>query len=257
MFKILNNEIYKIFAHKRIYIFMGIVFAVALFILTGAVLTNNLLLGRNSGQVFPLQIFDGEASFIIPILIIMLISSLVTDEYADGSIKLPLLREVSRNKLLLGKTGAAVVVTALILIFLLIMSYIFGIAFFGWGNKFLVKGLTLSPGRGIMFTLLVYVLSIISYTSFAMIILLLSVLVDNSGSVVGIGVGILIALLFIGQVFPEASLYLIPSYFNTFNLLTSGMDVKRIVIGFLFVMTVGLIFYILSITAFNRKDILT
>ncbi len=257
MFKVLSNEVYKLFAHKRIYIFMGIISIVAIFILIGAVLTNNLFLGKTSGQTFPLQIFDGEASIVMPILVILLITNLVTDEYADGTIKLPLLRKISRNKLLLGKIGAVVVVITLLLVFSFILGYILGIAFFGWGDQFIIKGDVLSSGKGIIFTLLVYGLSIISYISFGMIILLFAVLIDNSGSVVGIGMGILIVLLLVSQIFPDISLYLVSSYFNTFNLLTSGVEIKRIVFGFLIISAVGIVFYILSVIAFNRKDILT
>ena len=80
--------------------------------------------------------------------------------------------------------------------------------------------------------------------------------IQNSGAVVAIGMSILLSSLVIGQVFVKLSPYLITSYFNTFSLLTSALEIKRIVLGFTIVIFYGVIMYALSSLIFNRKDIL-
>lgn len=271
--RVIKNEVYKLFAKKRIYVFMGILFAVALFVLAGALFTRNIFkpavpqqggtqdlvlssLGKGSGQTFPLTLFNGVASFVLPVLVIILVSSLITDEYADGSLKLPLLRQVSRSKLLLGKAGALAVTLLILLLFLLVLGYGLGIGFLGWDDQFLLKGTVLSSGQGIALIFLTYGLSILSLLSFGMVILLFAVLISNSGSVVGIGTGILFASLLVGEALPETSPYLISTYFNTYRFLTSGLEPREIITGCFIIAAYGIGFYILSLFIFKRKDLL-
>ena len=256
MVKIISNEINKIFYRKTIYIFVTILLLITLFNLIGAIVTNNYMSVKDSGQTFPLTLFNAVASFIIPIFIIVLIGNMITDEYNDGSLKLSLLRPISRNQLLLGKLSSMLIVCMTLLMFLLVIGYALGIAVFGLGDGFFIKGRDLSLTQGILFTLLTYGLSLISYLSFGTLILFISMVIQNSGAVVAIGMSILLSSLVIGQVFVKLSPYLITSYFNTFSLLTSALEIKRIVLGFTIVIFYGVIMYALSSLIFNRKDIL-
>ena len=274
MIKIIYNEVYKLLARKKIYIFMAIILIVSLFSLASALITNGIFkptnpnadtamqsqilssLGRFNGQSFPLTLFGGVMSTILPIFVVILIANMVTDEYTDGSLKLPLLRQVSRNELLIGKLVSLTVVMILMMLFLILLGSGLGTAFFGWGDRFLIKGRAISSSQGFIFTLLIYGSSLISLVSFGMVILLFAVLLDNSGSVVAIGMGILFSSLFLGQVLPETSPYLISSYFNTYELFTSQTGLKEVALGFLVILTYGIGFLIPSIFIFKRKDLL-
>ena len=274
MIKIIYNEVYRLLARKKIYIFMAIILIVSLFSLASALITNGIFkptnpnadtamqsqilssLGRFNGQSFPLTLFGGVMSTILPIFVVILIANMVTDEYTDGSLKLPLLRQVSRNELLIGKLVSLTVVMILMMLFLILLGYGLGTAFFGWGDRFLIKGRAISSSQGFIFTLLIYGSSLISLVSFGMVILLFAVLLDNSGSVVAIGMGILFSSLFLGQVLPETSPYLISSYFNTYELFTSQTGLKEVALGFLVILTYGIGFLIPSIFIFKRKDLL-
>ena len=137
MIKIIYNEVYKLLARKKIYIFMAIILIVSLFSLASALITNGIFkptnpnadtamqsqilssLGRFNGQSFPLTLFGGVMSTILPIFVVILIANMVTDEYTDGSLKLPLLRQVSRNELLIGKLVSLTVVMILMMLFLI------------------------------------------------------------------------------------------------------------------------------------------
>lgn len=256
MINIIQNEISKIFSRKKIYIFISILFIVALINLLNSLITRNLFASQDYGQTFPLLLFDSVASLVIPIFVVVLIASMVTDEYLDGSLKLTLLRKVSRNQLLLGKMGALFVVLFLLLLFLLIVGYTIGISFFGWGKVFLLKGKELSSSQGILFTLSVYTTSLLSYISFGMIILLFSVTIDNSGSVVALGLVTLISWVFIGEIFHKISPYLITDYFNTYNLFISNPSKEKIIFSFGVIFLYSISFYLLSFKIFNNKDLL-
>lgn len=252
----MKNEIIKLLARKRIQIFALILIILTLFNLGAALITNTKISGLSYGQVFPLTLFTSAASIIIPTFIIVLMTNLVTDEYVDGSLKLLLLRQSSRRKILLGKMIALTIVILMLLLLLMVMGYVLGSVFLGWRENLVIKGETYSKVQGLALTALIYITSIVSYVSFSMTILLFAILFDNSGSVVGIGAATLLASLTVSQLFPKLSPFLISSYFNTYNIITSGVGIEKIVAGFLILLAYGIIFYIISCHVFKRKDIL-
>lgn len=276
MANVIWNEIYKLLARKKIYIFAVILIVVCLFSLCSALITNSIFksasphanadmqsqvmyaLGKINGQSIPLAMFDGiTSSIILPVFIIILITDMVTDEYAEGTLKLPLLRQVGRYELLSSKLGALAVILMLMLLLMLIMGYGLGTAIFGWGDAFLIRGRGLSSSQGLLFTLLVYGSSLISMISFGMVILMFSVLFNNSGTVVGIGMAALFSSTMFGAVFPEVNSYLLSGYFNTYRFFTSYTGIEEIASGFLIVLTYGIVSLILSLLVFKRKNLLT
>lgn len=256
MIRIVKNELYKLFARKKIFTFGIVIFVISLLILGESLLTNSKMPGVSTGQAFSIILLGGMASFVFPIMIVLLVTSLVTDEYMDGSLKLVLVRPVKRNEYLLGKVYAYLIIIAVFLFILLILGYIVGTIFFGWGDTLMIKGEEISSAKGIFLVIIVYALSLIPYFSFGMVIMFFAVLLDNSGSTVGIGSSLLIATFIIQQLVPDASPYLISSYFNTFYVVTSGMDAITIFLRFLLILSYGIIFYNLSQAVFKRKDIL-
>ncbi len=256
MTRLIMNEVIKIFHQKKVYIFFAILFIISLFNLAGTAITNRYLSGNNYGQTFPLILFDGVSNIIIPMFVIVLITSLFSDEYADGSLKLPLLRKVSRNQLLLSKMGAIGIVVLIFLLVLLILGYGLGISFFGWGDQFVLKSKSFEPYEGVMLTLFTYGISLISYLSFGMMILFLAVIINNSASVVAVSTGILFTSLVSDYIIPKAAPYLITNYFNTYRLFALDFEFKKLLAGLIVILTYGLGFYLTSISIFNRKDIL-
>lgn len=256
MINIVKNEIIKLFGRRKIQIFVLVLIILTLFNLGTALITNAKISGLSYGQIFPLTLFTSVSSIIIPIFIIILVTSLVTDEYADGSLKLLLLRQASRRKVLSGKMIAITFIILVQLLLLMVMGYVLGSAFLGWGENLVIKGETYSGIQGLVLTFLIYLTSMVSYVSFGMIILLFAILFDNSGSVVGIGSAMLLLSIIAGQLFPDITPFLISSYFNTYNIITSGVGFFKIVSGFLIISAYGIIFYILSCHVFKKKDIL-
>lgn len=259
MFSIVKNEIYKLFARKTLYIFIGIMLMVVFFNIVSTLATNNTAFGKSYGETFPITLLETVASIIMPMFIIVTVSSLVGDEYGEGTLKLTLLQKVSRSKLLFGKVCALGVVILILLLILLILGYGLGIILFGWGGELLVKGKYLTSSQGVLLTLLSYGLSFIPYLSFGMVILLVSILIKSGGTTNAIGMGILFFSLFLDIAFPELSNYLIliSSYFNTYRTITMQENSNTVILGFLIIFVYGIVLYILSLKILNKQDLLT
>ena len=256
MIRLIMNEVIKLFHQKKVYIFFAVILVISLFNLLGTISTRGYLSGYNYGQSFPLIIFDGVSNIIFPMFVVVIIAGLFSDEFSDGSLKLPLLRKINRNELLLAKMGALGVMILIFLFVTMILGYVFGILFFGWGQDFVLKSKSFEVYEGILLTLFTYGISLISYMSFGMIILFLAVTIINSASVVVVGTGILFALHFSDYFYPKATPYLITSYFNTYRLLALEFDIINLIIGFLVIITYGVVFYAASIGIFKKKDLL-
>lgn len=268
MSNIIVNEVYKLLARKKIYIFMVILFLLVLIMTISTSITNKAFRSSNlnanqaispmqiNGQSFPITLLDGIISFALPIMVIILVADIVTGEYAEGSLRLPLLRQVSRTQLLLSKVCALAAAIMILLFFTAVLGYILGTVVLGWGDKFLLKSMALPPSYGILFTLSIYGFSVLPLLSFGMIILLFSVMLSNEGAVISTGMGILITLMVINEMFYKISPYLINNYFNVYNLISSGSGIENIFMALIIILIYGVLFYILSISIFKKRDIL-
>lgn len=272
MINILTNELYKIMARKKLYIFLGIIFLAALLIGLSTLHANNILssqptqgeegLGnllafpRDNAQNFPMILLEGVSGFIIPIMVVTFVADMVADEYSEGTLKLPLLRQISRNQLLLGKVVALYSMLLLVLLFVMLIAYGTGLVLLGWGPHFTMKVITFSPGQGILFTIFIYFISALPQLAFGMVVLLFSVLLSSSGEVTGIGVGLLFILSILGSIVNDAAPFLVSGYFNLPRLFYSGFDPIVLGTGALVVSIYGFGFYALSRFVFMRKDIL-
>lgn len=209
-----------------------------------------------NGQSFPISFLESIVTFILPDMVIILVADIVTGEYQDGSIKLCLTRDISRTQLLFAKALALFFIIGSLLIFAMLASYIMGIIALGWGNEFIIKNITMPSGFSVLFTLLIYVFSTIPLFSFGMIIMFFSIISLNEGALVSIGIGILVTLMIANEVFSSISPFIINSYFNIFNMISSEGINASIIMGLFMTLLYAVIFYSLSLIIFKRKDIL-
>lgn len=256
MIRVIGNEMKKILSQKTIYVFSTAVIFVIFLNILGALITNNTALGKNYGETFPVTIFEGLAGVVIPIFIVAMVSNMVAEEYSEGTIKLTLLSRVSRSRLLTGKLLALGIILSIFLILMLLLGYGIGVALLGWGGEFMVKGRALTPGQGIVITLLTYGLSLIPFMSFAAFIMFISILTKKGGAATIVGCGVLFFLLLLQIAFPDLAQFIVTNYFNTYRIITSQGGIQTIVTGFSIIFTYGLILYALSLRIFNRQDIL-
>lgn len=261
LLNLIHNELIKIFARKKIYVFMVIIL-----FFNGIFGVSSLMAKRNmpaqiandvvnfNGQVFPVTSLDG-LSTILAIFLIILIADMLTEEYIGGTLKLPLLRPVTRGQLLAGKTLALFLVTVLLFLFTMLSGYLIGILSLGWGNKFVMAHTTLSSLKGILTTLMVYGLTLLPIFAFGVAVLALSLFLTSSGSVIGLAIGMLFAGSIISQVSRTLSPFIITTYFKPYHDLING-NWAAINAGLLAFVVYTAVFYLASHWYFTRKNLL-
>jgi len=254
MLRIIGNEVSKIFAQKKIIAFMFIVVA---FSLLPAV---EWALGEAdvifTGQNLPLYML-ATVNSIIPIYLIVSLGDLISDEYVNGTLKIPLLHPVSRAKLLTGKLLAQIVPAALLSFLGMAAAYGIGTLLFGWGEGFLYNESAASAGTGILLTLGSYLVSLLPLMVFAAVVMFFCLQLPSGGAAVAASIGVLLFLSLLGQLLDSIRPYLIITYFHEFsNYLFFTGDAGKILLSLAVMAVYGVMFYFGSILFFRKKDLL-
>lgn len=276
MFKLIKNEVYKIFKQKKLYIFMGVVLAMTVLQYVGYLIMKNMKLDPNvpnpfaniNGQSFPITMLSGMSTIIV-IYMTILLADIVTDEYKNGTLKLSLLRPITRLKLLVSKISGLFIAILALQVFSLIVTYVLGTIFFGWGDNFLLTGMRFSATgdvvnistsfsmmNGILFTIGSYLLVILPYMAFGMFIFFISLLYSNMGATIGTALGVWFVFSLISQLIKQVRPYIIDTYYTFYLQFVKDPDIKQIILGFTVIALYGIVFFASSVLVFRKKDIL-
>lgn len=209
MISIIGNELYKIFRSKRIYIFLAIllVFSVGIAFLVSNITPSEQIsaemIDMLKGPYFPAQILSIISDLLLPIFATLIITFLISDEYDNGTLKLPLLHGFSRGRVIISKVIAGILVTVLMLLFVLVAAY--GMGLLLWGSRVVDSGQFVN-------TLKAYSLTVLPFITLILLTAFIAILVKNSGIVIGVMVAIFVLGSFVSGVFPNVSTYL-PTYY--------------------------------------------
>lgn len=250
--KLIKNEMYKVFKLNKLYFF--IVIAIGLLIVQGITFSSNSSYSVN-GQSFPIWML----SRIMPLFIFfmsLLLAEIISDEYRNGTLKLFLLRPVDRIGLLNAKISAMIVSVFMLLLSVMVGSYIIGTAFWGWGDQMMFNEAIFQPAQGILVTLQSYVITLLPCLGFGMIIVLVSVLSSSMGATVGISLGIMFVLTALENV-QGINDYSIVHQMNLYQSFNGNPQSINLILGLVNVAVYTIIFYVGSVVAFKKKDILT
>lgn len=156
---------------------------------------------------FSVEFVEQGILLFIPLLIVILAADLVSSEFSHKTIKVLLTRSVPRWKVLLSKYIALIIMTTVLVFVIGVISTFISYLFFQqWGfNNPVITGFSLMKGElssnsvilisQFQYTLLIYSLLWFVSIVVASITLLISVIVDNTAS----AIGILMAALIGGQ----------------------------------------------------------
>jgi ABC-2 type transport system permease protein len=255
MLTLINNEIFKVFALKKIYGFMVVITMFSLLpVLEFAMGAVDFPL---NGQNLPLYMLSSFADLIIPIFIIVTLGDLITDEYVGGTIKLSLLHPVSRTKLLTAKLFALIVPVIVLQLFGMIISYTIGTVLFGFGDQLLFNDNVLSTGMGIAATLGSYLVVILPLLAFACMVMFICLRFSSSGLAVATSIGLLVLFSLAGQIVVELQPYLVITYFvELSNYIFFTGDWSKISMAFIIISVYGVTSYIGCIRHFKKKELL-
>ncbi|MDW7668016.1 MAG: ABC transporter permease [Bacillota bacterium] len=194
MLNLIKNEMVKTFSTKKMYVFYGIIIVFCLMIALTIILQPGEIIAKPTGQAFPLILLKGLIGQIFPIFIIIIAVDMITNEYRNGTFKLPLLHPVSRRKYIISKIFSIIVLIVSMLGFTLASSYGIGTIFFGWGDGVIIDGSLYGSVEGVLKMMSYYGISILPLAAFSIVSVVLALLFSNTGIAVGISIGLLFAL---------------------------------------------------------------
>lgn len=264
MRNLIRNELHKLFAQKKMFVFFTILLCMALLI-TGIVYTthHNPKLqaladmeqtANFTGQQFPLTNLSGMVQM-FSIFAIIMIAEMITEEYTTGTLKLSLLHPVTRRRLITAKAASLWIATLILLLFTMVFSYIIGTVFFGWGSHFVLLEKTYSTGAGLLMTLGAYLLTSLPVMAISLVVLYAALFLNSSGAVIGLGLGFFFAQSIISQVSSKLAPFMVLTYTDIWGFLYSEQW-RKVGYGLLVFLIYGGISYILSLRKFRQKDLL-
>ncbi len=276
--KLITIELKKIFLRGRTYISFGVILLLVLVIIAGISLDGQRFIEfiiQNLQTAFFLEgnLLNGYlVSYLIintliihiPFLIALVTGDLLAGEANMGTFRLLLTRPVSRSQWIFAKFMAGGIYTLLVVAFMAILSLGLGLIVLGPGDLIVMRGKIhiLSMDDVVWRFAAAYGFGVLSMLVIASLSLFFSSLADNSiGPIIGtIAVVIvfnILTALSIG-LFKVVKPFLFTTYINDWKLFfDSQLDYRRIIISASVLAFHVVLFYILTLWNFKRKDILS
>jgi len=256
--RLLKNELLKLFKVKKLYIFLLIIFAniaITIFVHNISDGTGLMSIIRvANAQSLPLTFINGWAQF-MSIFISIYIADIITDEYKTGTLKLSLLRPVGRVKLLHSKILALIVFNVGMVFLIMLLTYVSGILTFGWGDYTVYNGITYYGTQGILLTVASYALIILPYTAFGMIVIFIAVLCNDMTTTIVLSVGLSMIGQYINAFESIKALSIVNQIYFFHESFVKNPDIGQAVLDIGVNFAYIIIFYLLAMRAFKKKDI--
>jgi ABC-type transport system involved in multi-copper enzyme maturation permease subunit len=208
-----------------------------------------------NAQSLPIVLKYTTAQF-FSIFMAIYIADIITDEYKTGSLKLSMLRPISRTMLLNSKVATIFAFTVILTLFFILSNYAIGIVSFGWGDSAVYNGITYSTIDGILLTAKVFAVSILPLMAFGMITMFIAVVSSNMTTTIAVSIGISMVGQYLNalpsiKVFSIVNqMYFFSDYFVKINNPSEMMLSVMVNLAYI------VIFYLLAIYTFKTKDIL-
>lgn len=258
--RLLQNELFKLFKTKKLYIFFFIFVVMRIIAVYAFKAGSNFktVIETANAQSFPIVMKYDAMQFLI-IFMAIYVADILTDEYKTGTLKLSFLRPIERVRILNSKIAAMVAFNVVLTLFSVLCTYVVGLVAFGWGNSTVYHGVTYSTMEGLLLTAKVYGATILPLTAFGMICVFIAVIAKNMTNVVATAFFLFIVGEFLSalQAVSSVATYLIVNqlfffsdYFvknnNSFGLAMSvAVNLSYIVV-----------FYLLTLAVFKKRDVL-
>jgi|GEM_PF-4514663 len=247
MVSIFKNELYKLFHSRRIYIFSGIMlvtligFAIIINSISPSELITTDMIDEMKGINFPLQFLSTISDLLLPVFVVLIMTFFVSDEYESGTLKLPILQGFRRESIIIAKTLISIFFSFLMVAFVYLAANMVSLGL--WGTKSYTADGLLSITK-------IFLLSVIPIIALVTFTMLLSLLVKNSGLVIGILIAILVFSSLIGSMFPEVSKYMFTYHLKAFAQITDSY-----LNGILTCTVSAIIFLMSALFTFNKMEI--
>jgi len=145
---LLSAEILKLSKQSKTYYALGAIFLIELLILITAYYQGSTILDLLLDSLKQSFYFEGELLngnlimyivlnslwFNIPLIIMIITSSIVTDEYTDGTVQTVMLQAVKKSSFMLSKYIIGILFTLFVIVFMMLSTFLLAYTFFGKGD---------------------------------------------------------------------------------------------------------------------------
>ena len=154
MLPLLTAELFKLFKESKTWYAIGAVLLIELIILVaayyqGAAILDLLLDNLRESFYFEGNLLNGNLLiyiilnslwFNLPLILMIVSSALITDEYKNGTLKTIMLQAVSKRKLIIAKYITSLIFTLTIMVLLMLTTFVLAYGLFGKGDLVVYLG---------------------------------------------------------------------------------------------------------------------
>jgi ABC-2 type transport system permease protein len=276
--QLIQTELYKIFRKGRSYIGFGAIAFIVIVIQIALYVDGEsyLELGTQSLKesfTFQGNLLNGYLSvFIIlsslwvhiPFLIALVAGDLIAGEANAGTLRILLIRPISRSQIILAKFMAILVYVFAVVIFMALLSIGTGLLFFGEGDLFVMKDtLYIFDSSDSLWRILAsFAFSFLSMSMVAALAFMLSAMVDSSLGPIIMTMSIIIVFMIVSSIDLSIFRAVKPFMFTTYmgawrEFFSDPIDWEKINKAILALSLHIFIFLGITVWHFKRKDILT
>lgn len=176
MIRLIQNELYKMFRLKKLYIFMAIL-AVHAWLTVHFYSTAGdwkSVIVMPNGQSLPLTLLNSMSQF-MTVFIPIYVADMITGEIKTGTLKMTLLRPIRRIEWLGAKIVSLFIFITVLLGFSITAEYMIGTLAFGWGEQTLYAGTLYTQTEGVWLTLYLTFSMLLPYMACGMIVMFIAV----------------------------------------------------------------------------------
>jgi ABC-2 type transport system permease protein len=277
-FNIVQTELYKIFRKGRSYIGFGAIAFIVIVIQIALYVDGEsyLELGTQSlKETFTFQgnLLNGYLSvFIIlsslwvhiPFLIALVAGDLIAGEAATGTLRILLIRPISRTQIIIAKFSAIIIYVLSIVLFMAALSIGTGIFIFGTGDLFVMKDMLyiFDSSDSLWRILASFAFSFLSMSMVASLAFMLSAVVDSSLGPIIMTMSIIIVFMIVSSIDLSIFRAVKPFMFTTYmgawrEFFSDPVNWHKVNTAVIALITHIFIFLGFTIWYFKRKDILT
>lgn len=254
MIRLIQNELYKTFRLKKLYIFMAVLAVHAwltVHFYNAGGDWNSVIMMPN-GQSLPLTLLNSMAQF-MTVFIPLYVADLITGEVKTGTLKLSLLRPVRRIEWLNAKIVSLFVFMTVLLGFSIAAEYAIGTLAFGWGERTLYAGTLYAQTEGVWLTLRLTFSMLLPYMACGMIVVFFAVSATNISTTLGLSIGVLTAAQYLNY-FEKLKPYSLVNQMYFFHEYVHQTNVEDAVRNVVVIAGYIAVFYLVSAIIVKKKD---
>lgn len=243
----LINEIEKMYRRKKAMI-------VVIISILSIILGQLFVIGVNRGwgitvttsTQFPIMVLSVLVSTILPLFTALAAIDAFTGEFSHNTMKIALMRPVSRFKLFTAKVTSVIFFIFINLMLVMVLSTVTGMIF---------SSVSISI-NGLWHIFISYMVTMLPITVFALLVVFFANIFKNSIAAFFMTVILFISFYGFGIAFPKYSSIFVTSMFDWYRLwIGDGISFSTILRKFLIMLGYGIMFYSAGLYIFDKKDI--